>query len=70
MRYAHVYALLLMFVFNTFCEGQNKTDLPRDNIKSETKDTVTSVSIKAFDSLTPSPPSPRMEFSGIVFFKI
>lgn len=30
-----------MFVFCTSC-GQNKTDLPKDNIKSEAKDTVTS----------------------------
>ena len=41
MKYAHVYALLLMFVFNTFCEGQNKTRLPKENIKSETKNIVT-----------------------------
>ena len=40
MKYTHVYALFLMFVFNTSCEGQNKTDLPKDNIKSE--DIVTS----------------------------
>src|SRR5471030_2804482 len=42
MKYTHVYALFLMFVFNTSCKGQNKTDLPKDNIKSETKDVVTS----------------------------
>jgi ligand-binding sensor domain-containing protein len=41
MKYAHVYALLLMSVFYTVCEGQNKTDLPKD-IKPETKNTVTS----------------------------
>ena len=42
MKYAHVYALFLMFVFNTSCEGQNKTDLSKENIKPETKDIVTS----------------------------
>ena len=42
MKYAHVYALLLMSVFNTSCEGQNKTDLPKENLKSETKDVSTS----------------------------
>src|ERR1700760_946483 len=42
MKYAHVYALVLMFVFNTSCEGQNKTDLQKENIKSETKNIVTS----------------------------
>jgi ligand-binding sensor domain-containing protein len=31
-----------MLVFLTFCGGQNKTDPPKENIKSETKDTVTS----------------------------
>ena len=41
MKYVHVYALLLMFVFNTSGKGQNKTDLPKDNIKSETKDIIT-----------------------------
>ena len=30
-----------MFVF-TFCGGQNKTDLPEEKNKSETKDNVTS----------------------------
>ncbi|MGK6352430.1 ligand-binding sensor domain-containing protein [Parapedobacter sp. DT-150] len=42
MKYVHVYALFLMFVFNTSCKGQNKTDLPKENIKSETKDITTS----------------------------
>lgn len=41
MKYAHVYALLLMFVFCTSCEGQNKADLPKENTKSETKDLTT-----------------------------
>jgi hypothetical protein len=31
-----------MFVFFTSCGGQNKTDLPKEKIKSETKDKVTS----------------------------
>ena len=31
-----------MLVFCTSCGGQNKTDLPKENIKPETKDTVTS----------------------------
>jgi hypothetical protein len=31
-----------MFVFFTSCRGQNKTDLPKEKIKSETKDKVTS----------------------------
>jgi len=42
MKYAHVYALFLMSVFNTSCKGQNKTDLPKEYIKSETKDVATS----------------------------
>jgi ligand-binding sensor domain-containing protein len=42
IKYLPVYTLLLMFVFNTFCEGQNKTDLTKENIKSETKNIVTS----------------------------
>jgi len=46
MKYTHVYALLLMFVFNTLCEAQNKTDLPKDNIKFETKDLVASAGPK------------------------
>src|ERR1700710_1583340 len=40
--YPQIYALLLMFVFNTSCKGQNKTSVPKDTIKSETKDSVTS----------------------------
>ena len=42
MEYTHVYALFLMFVFCTSCGGQNKPDPPKENIKSETKDIVTS----------------------------
>ena len=41
MKHVTVYALL-MFVFCTAGKGQNKTDLPKDNIKSETKDEITS----------------------------
>jgi ligand-binding sensor domain-containing protein len=42
MKYTHVYALLLVFVFNTACEGQNKTGLSKENIKSETEGLTTS----------------------------
>ncbi|MBD2700095.1 YceI family protein [Spirosoma sp. BT702] len=38
MNYSRVYALLLMSVFLTSCGGQNQTNVPKDNIKSETKD--------------------------------
>jgi hypothetical protein len=31
MRYAHVYALFLVFAFHTSC-GQNQTNIPQDNI--------------------------------------
>jgi ligand-binding sensor domain-containing protein len=41
-KYAHIYTLFLMFVFNTSCEGQNKTDLPKGNTKAETKDVTAS----------------------------
>jgi ligand-binding sensor domain-containing protein len=41
MKYAHVYTLFLVFVFHTSC-GQTQTNSPKDNIKPETKDTVTS----------------------------
>jgi ligand-binding sensor domain-containing protein len=36
----YVYALLLMSVFHTSCVGQNNVGSGKDNIKSETKDTV------------------------------
>ena len=42
MKYEHVYALFLVVVFHTSCGGQNKTDPPKENIKSETKDIATS----------------------------
>ena len=41
MKYTHVYTLFLVFVFHTSC-GQNQTGLSQDNIKSETKDSITS----------------------------
>ena len=41
MKYIHVYALFLVSVFLTSC-GENQTNVPKDNIKSETKDRVTS----------------------------
>ncbi|WP_278248468.1 two-component regulator propeller domain-containing protein, partial [Niastella populi] len=49
MKYAHVYALFVVFVFHTSC-GQNQTNVPQDNIKSgkepysgsQLKDTATS----------------------------
>ena len=37
MRFQHVYALLLMFVLCTSCNGQVKTDIPKEKIKYETK---------------------------------
>ncbi|QHT71904.1 histidine kinase [Rhodocytophaga rosea] len=42
MNFLPIYALLLPFIFYTSCQGQNKTHLLTDTIKSETKDTVTS----------------------------
>jgi ligand-binding sensor domain-containing protein len=41
MKYAQICLLFLMLVFHTSC-GQNQTNVPKDNIKSESKDTVTS----------------------------
>jgi ligand-binding sensor domain-containing protein len=41
MKYIHIYTFFLMSVFCTSC-GQNQTDLPKENIKSETKDSITS----------------------------
>lgn len=41
MKYAHIYTLFLVLVFHTSCE-QNQTNVPQDNIKPETKDTLTS----------------------------
>jgi len=42
MKYAHLHALFLIFVFCTSSKGQKKTDLPTDTIKSEYKDVITS----------------------------
>jgi ligand-binding sensor domain-containing protein len=42
MKYAHVYALLLTFLFCASCEGQVKTDLPKYSIKAEAKSAITS----------------------------
>src|SRR5215467_4999917 len=36
-----LFALFLIFIFHTSC-GQNQTNSPKDNIKSETKDVVSS----------------------------
>lgn len=36
------YALFLMLVFYTSCRGQNKTDLPKENIKYKSKEVVSS----------------------------
>ena len=40
MKYLRIYTLFFMFVFCPSCKGQNKTDLPTDTIKSETKDVI------------------------------
>ena len=41
MKCIHIYILFLMVAFCTSC-GQNQTNVPKDNIKYETKDIVTS----------------------------
>ena len=41
-KLVYVCALFFMSVYRTSCGGQNKPDLPKDNIKSETKDIDTS----------------------------
>ncbi len=43
MKHIHVHTLLFLFVFCTSCGGQNKSGLPKENSKSETKNIVTSV---------------------------
>jgi len=40
-KYLKLLALFLMYVAYTSCKGQNKTDLPKDTIHSETKEVVT-----------------------------
>lgn len=42
MKYAHRYALLLILVISTSCERQNKTANSKENVRSETKNTVAS----------------------------
>ncbi|HEY2581093.1 MAG TPA: two-component regulator propeller domain-containing protein [Mucilaginibacter sp.] len=42
MKHNHLFALFLIFAFCTSCNSQNKTDLPKDNIKPETKEVSTS----------------------------
>jgi ligand-binding sensor domain-containing protein len=42
MKNVLVYAVLLIFVCCTSSEGQNKTDLTKDNIHTKTKDTIAS----------------------------
>lgn len=42
MKCPRVYTLFLMLVFCTWCKGQVKTNLPKDNVKSETKSVITS----------------------------
>lgn len=41
-KYTHIYTLFLMFVFCTPCQGQNKPEQPKDNIKPETKEVIIS----------------------------
>jgi hypothetical protein len=41
MKYIHVYALFLMPFFHSSC-GQNQPNVPKDSIKSATKDTASS----------------------------
>lgn len=36
----HIYVYALLFVFCTYCEGQNKTELLKNDINSETKNVV------------------------------
>ena len=40
MKYSLIYVIFLLSVFHTSC-GQNQTNSPKDNIKPQTKDTVT-----------------------------
>jgi ligand-binding sensor domain-containing protein len=42
MKYVYIYALFMVFVFCTSCEGQNQTTVPKDTIKSEIKDVIIS----------------------------
>ena len=49
MKYTHVYALFLLFVFQTSC-GQNKTNPPQDNIKSSREEPYTKSELKEADT--------------------
>jgi streptogramin lyase len=42
MKYIHIYTLFLLFVCYASSQGQSKTDLPKDTIKSESKDIISS----------------------------
>ena len=46
MNYSRVYVLLLLSVFLTSC-GQNQTNVPQDNIKSEIKDIGPNIMVRA-----------------------
>jgi len=41
MKYTGIFTLFLMFIFCNYCLGKNKTDLPTETIKSETKGVIT-----------------------------
>ena len=41
IKYFPIYTLFLMLVFLTSCGGQNKPAPPKENIKSEIKDSIT-----------------------------
>ncbi|HTE23085.1 hypothetical protein [Flavitalea sp.] len=42
LKYSELLALFLVFVFCSACKAQNKTDLPTNTIKTETKDVIIS----------------------------
>jgi ligand-binding sensor domain-containing protein len=52
-KYVHIYTLFLMFVFYTSCKEQDKTEPPKENIKSETKNIV-------------NPPGPKLITRNII----
>ena len=39
MKYVPIYAFFLMSFFHTSC-GQNQTNVPKDNVKTETKEFI------------------------------
>src|SRR5688500_9109373 len=41
MKYVKLFSLFLIIVFCSFCNAQNKPELPTSNTKSETKDVIT-----------------------------